>query len=153
MNMTSWRTFFCLALSGLLVACDYTSQSRSPPAKYANRSEVVRSELIAKGWIPEFLPNTATNIVEWHNVETDRSRVEFSFDSISDNEWIHTYFSYIFDSRTNTLKHDVLLSKGASISLHGDLQYYELTKPSGEVGYMLVNLSERRAQYWSKPAR
>jgi len=37
------------------------------------------SDLIKKGWLPEYFPKTATNIVESHNIDTNRVKATFNY--------------------------------------------------------------------------
>jgi hypothetical protein len=42
--------------------------------------EVVASELIGKGWIPDFIPKSTKNIREAHRVDVPHISVSFDFD-------------------------------------------------------------------------
>ena len=150
MNAATARIWaVCLGLATICVACDWELKDQVSHSRYANYAEAVQADAIAKGWVPQFLPRTATNIMEWHNVETDRSRVEFSFDAKTDAEWLTVWFKPITDSRTKTLHRQVLRSRGATIESHGPFSFYELAKPIGERGYLAISHDKGRAQYWS----
>jgi hypothetical protein len=47
--------------------------------QYDNYSEVLADGAIARGWIPEWLPEKATNIYELHNLDTNYSMLRFTY--------------------------------------------------------------------------
>jgi len=47
-------------------------------ASYAGRAEAEAEGAIARGWVPEWLPATASNIREVHNLDTNESALAFS---------------------------------------------------------------------------
>lgn len=47
---------------------------------YDNYEEAVTSGSIERGWIPDFLPVSATNIFEKHDLDTNNIIVKFDFD-------------------------------------------------------------------------
>lgn len=134
----------------MLVGCNSGWNDQVSVSKYSNLAEAVRSNAVAKGWIPELLPKSATNIIEWHNVEIDRLRVEFSFDAKADGQWIEALFKRVTDSRAEILKRGLLQSRGATIRSREKLWFYELSEPKTEYGYLVVNYDQGRAQYWTQ---
>lgn len=60
-------------------------------SSYNNYTELVESQVIDKGWVPEFIPKSAKNIFEKHNIDTNTGFVEFTF-SLSDKESLLTHF-------------------------------------------------------------
>jgi hypothetical protein len=140
-----------LILTVMLVGCDLRWSDRVSVSQFADVSEAVRANAVAKGWIPDFLPKSATNIIQWHNVEIDRSRVEFSFDAKADRDWIETLFKPVTDSRVELLSRELLESKGATIRPRRELRFFELSAPHGEKGYLAINYDQGRAQYWTRP--
>jgi hypothetical protein len=46
---------------------------------YANYSQAVSDGAIIKGWLPMFLPHSATNIAERHDIDTNEIWVQFYF--------------------------------------------------------------------------
>ncbi len=58
----------------LLAACQL---SETPESSFANYKETVASGLIERGWIPDWLPETAANIREKHNLDTNASILLF----------------------------------------------------------------------------
>ena len=47
---------------------------------YATYEDAVADGAVAKGWVPEFLPRSATDIVESHVLDTSEVWMSFSFD-------------------------------------------------------------------------
>jgi len=48
---------------------------------FGSYAEAKKSELIGKGWIPEFIPKSAYEIKEQHRVDVARIHVELMFDA------------------------------------------------------------------------
>lgn len=57
--------------SGLLVAILACSDTHA--MSYARYEDAVRDGAISRGWIPAFVPSSATNIREAHDIDTNRS--------------------------------------------------------------------------------
>jgi len=58
------------------VACGETVESR-----YPDRAAAVADGAIRRGWLPEWLPSSATNIEEWHDLDTNRTVASFSYEA------------------------------------------------------------------------
>lgn len=58
----------------LLAACQL---SETPESSFANYKETVASGLIERGWIPDWLPETAVNIHEKHDLDNNASILLF----------------------------------------------------------------------------
>jgi hypothetical protein len=152
MNSSAARAWgACLTVAAACSACNWEWKDQVVQARYANYAEASRADAISKGWIPDFLPKSATNILEWHNVETDRSRTEFSFDTMTDSEWVTRFFKPAMESQAKLLNRELLQSRGATISLQGTLRFFELSERKGEQGYLAINYEQGRAQYWTRP--
>lgn len=65
-----------VAMFVLLVGCQDSSTNR-----YASRSQVGAQDAFDRGWIPEFVPANASNIIEAHDIDSNHVRVEFSIPS------------------------------------------------------------------------
>jgi hypothetical protein len=144
----------CVGLAIVCTACNQDWKEwkdRVSLSRYSDRTQVVEAGAIAKGWIPEFLPRTATNILEWHNVETDRTRVEFSFDVKTDRDWLDRFFRPVAGSGAKSLKRELLRSRGATINEDGNLQFYQHSEMERDQGYLAINNDQGRAQYWTRP--
>ena len=46
---------------------------------FSNYNELLKSDLMKKGWVPNIIPDTATNIREHHRVDNPYINVEFDF--------------------------------------------------------------------------
>ncbi len=139
-----------LGLAAICGACNWQSHDQVSLSQYTDHTNAVQSGAVAKGWVPEFLPVTATNILEWHNIETDRTRVEFSFDTTVDSDWITNLFTSITNARAKSLRRELMLSRGAAINARGTLHFYELTNNPSEQAYLAIDYQKGRAQYWSR---
>lgn len=57
-----------------LIACSERQEN-----SYASFSEAQAAGAVSKGWVPAWLPTTATAITEAHDLDTNRFMVRFSF--------------------------------------------------------------------------
>ena len=64
-----------------------------PTMSYATWQEVLKDGAIARGWIPQFLPTSSTNIWERHDIDTNAGVVCF-FASSSELELLTTQLNY-----------------------------------------------------------
>lgn len=53
----------------------------NPKSEYDDYSSVVEDDAIGRGWIPDFLPKSATNIVEQHPIDASYGYVSFDADA------------------------------------------------------------------------
>jgi hypothetical protein len=63
-----------LTLLVLALSCGETRESH-----YPDRAAAVSDGAIKRGWLPEWLPRSATNIDEWHDLDTNRTIASFSY--------------------------------------------------------------------------
>lgn len=56
----------------------------SPPSAYATLKEAREAGVLRQGWLPEFLPASATDIREKHNAEQNTTIARFHFDPEAD---------------------------------------------------------------------
>ncbi len=61
------------ALCLILTSCDLVMDS-----SYATKQEAVDAEMIAKGWIPAWVPEEATDLREVHDLDSNVSALAFS---------------------------------------------------------------------------
>ncbi|CAH0154111.1 hypothetical protein SRABI35_00590 [Stenotrophomonas lactitubi] len=67
------RLLLLFALSLILTSCDLVMDS-----SYATKQEAVDAEMIAKGWIPAWVPQEATDLREVHDLDSNVSALAFS---------------------------------------------------------------------------
>lgn len=67
--------FFAVIVVSALLGCGET-----PEVYYPTFKEAVSDGAVARGWIPEWLPKSAVEIHERHNLDTNRSMLAFRFD-------------------------------------------------------------------------
>jgi hypothetical protein len=52
-----------------------------PESSYSTFAEAERSGAVEKGWIPAWVPSSATNIREMHDIDTNESMLAFTYES------------------------------------------------------------------------
>jgi hypothetical protein len=65
-----------LMLVVLAVACE---QWEVLEETYSSRDQLVRDGAITRGWIPEWIPASATDVREVHDLDTNRSQLAFAY--------------------------------------------------------------------------
>jgi hypothetical protein len=100
-----------LGLGGLFLL-NYLERPRSYFATFA---EMEAAGMMSAGWLPEFLPRSASEIREGHDIDTnmvwasfkyqpgDVAAVEAACQMVASNEGASKYSCPPFDSRTSTL--------------------------------------------------
>lgn len=82
---------------------------------YSNKHEVLRDNAIQRGWIPNILPNSAYEIVETHNIDTNKLSGTFKYlekdeqnflNSLKkqENKLVWEDFEFIVDTKNNKVK-------------------------------------------------
>lgn len=72
---SSTRLLLLFALCLILASCDLDLVMDS---SYATKQEAVDAEMIAKGWIPAWVPEEATDLREVHDLDSNVSALAFS---------------------------------------------------------------------------
>jgi hypothetical protein len=67
-----------LIAAALIAACSLID---TQSASYADYGAVEATGAIGRGWIPAFLPESATDVREKHNLDTNTELVRFDFDA------------------------------------------------------------------------
>jgi hypothetical protein len=81
MRRTSHRLLGALTLfvlCAMLAACTLIEQ---PSSHFAHRQDAEEAEMFAKGWLPEWLPVSAKNLREKHDIDTNASILRFEYDT------------------------------------------------------------------------
>lgn len=68
--------FLAVLATGVVWYMDRTERHESYFSTYKDLS---KSELIGKGWVPDFIPKSAYDIYEKHRVDIGRVNVKFKF--------------------------------------------------------------------------
>jgi len=82
---------------------------------YSNKQEVLNDKAIARGWIPIILPDSAYEIKETHNIDTNQINGSFKYlekdekkflRNLTKEENIYIWGNYEFevDAKTNEIK-------------------------------------------------
>jgi len=66
-----------LLIVAIRKACDFLSEDFD--SYYATYQEAVDDGGIKRGWIPEIVPESASEIRECHNIDTNETQMEFQF--------------------------------------------------------------------------
>ena len=116
MKSTALLRTLALALLGVFLSVfQYLHFIENPRGTYASYAEMEQSGLIARGWLPNYLPTSATDIEESHNIDTNRvwaafkyhvgdvGSVESSCKQVAQNELGTKYLCPPFDTQTATV--------------------------------------------------
>lgn len=81
MNIRSYLKVMALIGLFIVIATIVASIAIFSPNvdRFNTYTEVISSRLIEKGWIPDFLPKDAFNIIHQHDLDTSESVTEFSY--------------------------------------------------------------------------
>ncbi len=55
---------------------------------YRNKEEVINNNAIKQGWIPSIIPDSAYNIKEEHNLDTNIFKGSFKYDEKDENNFL-----------------------------------------------------------------
>jgi hypothetical protein len=103
------------ALGIVLAVLRYMEYTENPKSAFESYEELERSGLIARGWLPQYLPPSATNIKESHNLDTNRvwatfryqlgdlSSVESACNRIAESDLGKKFLCPPFGTRTSTV--------------------------------------------------
>jgi len=69
---------------------------------YLNKQEVLKNNAIQKGWIPNILPNSAYDIIETHNIDTNK--IYGSFKYLQKDEIFLTHLASRYKEKGFTFK-------------------------------------------------
>ena len=132
-----YRIRFSLSifLALLLSACDGDVQSSS----HDTRTEAI--DYIERGWIPSVLPESATGIHEWHNVDTNNGHGTFSF-AADDSRSFKEDLTSISSGRKlpSNASYSALESQGYVFYIYEDFE-------------IAVKWKDRKGQFWLGQAR
>ncbi|MGY0800151.1 hypothetical protein ACW7G0_14005 [Lysobacter sp. A286] len=81
--MDTLLRFGCLVLLVLGAAGCWPGER--PEVSYANMAEAIKHGAVDRGWIPKWIPASATNIREIHDLDTNESMM--AFDMVSSDSW------------------------------------------------------------------
>lgn len=119
-------TFIFALLGVALGALRYMDFAENPRSSFASFAEMEAAKMIESGWLPEFLPKSATDIEESHNIDTNRVWASFKYQAgdlqsvegackkVAENNRGKKYLCPPLDTRTSTI---ILGSDGAGYYL------------------------------------
>ncbi len=82
-NILLLITSSALLLTLLVIFLPYLEQSSS---RLKNFDEVLESGLIERGWIPKYIPRSATDIYEKHDLDTNKVVMSFTYNPKEKNK-------------------------------------------------------------------
>ncbi|WP_415405758.1 hypothetical protein ACLHDG_08310 [Sulfurovum sp. CS9] len=82
---------------------------------YKNKKEVIKDNAIQRGWIPEILPDSAFQIIETHNLDTNSINGSFQYSEKDEDIFINKLqningiliwkdFQFIIDKTNNRIE-------------------------------------------------
>ena len=75
-NLLMFPVIICI---GFLVAIVAPNLIENKESKFATYSQLESSDLIKNGWVPNYLPRSAYDIHETHNIDTNEIKIRFSY--------------------------------------------------------------------------
>ena len=66
-------------ISGFSVLFIVVSYLEKPTSEFTNYEEMAASGLIKSGWVPKYIPKSATNIKEQHDLDTNQVNIYFNY--------------------------------------------------------------------------
>lgn len=69
------------------LAIQWLTALENPKSYFATYAEAKASGIMEKGWLPEYLPRSATEINETHNIDTNEVKASFKY-QLGDTEEI-----------------------------------------------------------------
>jgi hypothetical protein len=80
MKTVALITLAVLALIGVFALGVFAvAHFENPSSRFSTYDELRASGLIERGWVPEFLPRSATDIEESHDLDTNRGWASFKY--------------------------------------------------------------------------
>jgi len=72
-------TFLLIILGVFVLAFIFMQYGERPKSEFSNYSEAKASGIMDKGWIPTFIPKSAVNIQEQHDIDTNWVKMSFKY--------------------------------------------------------------------------
>jgi hypothetical protein len=70
-----------ILVGGVLGLFSYCNYVENPTSEFNSYEEMAASGIIARGWVSEFIPKSAYEIRERHNIDTNTVYMSFKYDS------------------------------------------------------------------------
>lgn len=80
MPMKILATSILIFIGLIVVSCEYFYSLEQPKSYFRNYISLKESGLIEKGWAPDFIPKSATDIHEQHDLDTNWVKMSFKFE-------------------------------------------------------------------------
>jgi hypothetical protein len=124
----------------LLVGCSDVVTSH-----YKTYSEAAKDQLFGRGWLPDFIPSSSTNITTSNNLDLNRSEGEFSFPPAATNSFVSRLVPYSGRDSPSSDFDKVVNKRKAQ-----DYTLYEFTETENRWVFFL-NREKGHAYYNMKP--
>jgi len=116
--------------------------------KFKTYNEALQSGDVGRGWIPKFIPKSATNIIEYHDLDTNAMRIEFSF-SEQDSSNLIRDFKLVDTIEISKIKDSMRKPPWSTINPNVSLDFYSGRDQLGIRSFLVVDWNTHRAQYWN----
>ena len=104
------RIIFIILINIFFLSCSDVQQNY-----YINKNDVVKDSAIQRGWIPAIIPNSAYEIEEKHNLDTNEIKGSFKYSEKDENNFINILtksngkliwenFEFLIDRKNNKVK-------------------------------------------------
>lgn len=117
---------------------------------YGTYQQAVADGAVRRGWLPEWLPPTATNIREWHNVDTNATYVSFTYGQAKPSDFL------AFCERTSGVALPSHRGWPITTAERSVLQYYRCAEKDSFVGarssvhqtWVAIDPPRTKAYFW-----
>src|SRR5262245_57995635 len=130
----------------LLSACD---SMELPEASYSSRSEVVQDGAVARGWVPAWLPSTAKDLRERHDLDNNISQLTFAFETLGSTDLSQNCTRV--DPSAATMPRKILVdwwpADLRSAKPLSRFSFYACSD-AGSTAYLAIDDEQKRAYFW-----
>lgn len=116
---------------------------------YATLTEAEREQATAKGWIPDFVPRSASDIIERRWLDSNMQLVEFSFGE-EDLDSMLTTFEEISGEARRSVVERIERAPWSRMQVDDNIRVYKRSDILRSQGYLAINPVQKRAQYWNE---
>lgn len=114
--------------------------------RFDTYQQAVDSGLISKGWIPDFLPKDAFNIIEQHDLDTSEVVVEFSFRQPFIGSTLNSFTAIPLPDRSQYERDAKKI--GWNFKTGPGVNYFLAMNAAGNA-VLAVNSADNKALYWN----
>jgi hypothetical protein len=116
---------------------------------YSTFAEAEREQATARGWIPDFVPHSASEIIERHWLDSNMQIVEFSFDEEDLGAMLETFEGVSGEARRSVIER-IEGPPWSRMQVDDSIRVYKRSDTLRSHGYLAINPLQKRAQYWNE---